>query len=855
MSKILPIVRPTPPRLFHLAGDLAFHDACQDDPVRKLILRNIQADCRAYETVIPPGCIRLVPDSPHPFHQLYITFYEAMRAAALIEQYAFAWKFTGNDRWLNAAKRWLNAAVGWEHSNRIEEHFYSANRYMHAFAIALDLLDKELTVAENDRVTQRLIEIMQRWWPKVDSDRHNPKAGHHPVVDNAHFGTAALALLGKTPQAAEWIAAVLDRFRVGLLPNGCGPDGAPYDGPSFWGGENMWRIQFMEALLNVTGIDLYREFPNVIFKPLHWLRYHIAAPARIANVSYDAPNANILTGDGQLQHISPILLKLAQLAGDKELRDFALADQRMGRIFRYGDGVKNSAAECMVAWGPYAYMFYDPICSRWRRQKHLALARVFRGATGRRDEAVMRTGWEQSAVVALIRGNDGSGGHGTCQLHLQWTGHPLLREICCAEAQPFSAGAQVQVGGQPETYGIIESLIKRDDGHRITVDSPRTKQEYRLIHGEHPVVIAAARLKPRGVQGLQENGIRFVRLSGADYLQYPREPYFNPDAGRLRLRVRIDKRIPTAVPACILFGVGGFTGAAGNSFAVGFFGDDRLAFRVTNQQWLTVWNKLPARTGRLRPGKWHDIVIRWGGLNDSRAACFTELELDGIRHRVDDPAKFSALKSGAQGLAHGGKPSVFRCRPNTVLSFGGAVQAPGTAIPCDIAAIEMHCANRKHFSVAADRILSIETGSGPLTWSVKPAKAGRVRAGRAILAAGRQIIALLAAFPRNLKLNRIYVPYAPTGFAAGSRKSFRPARATASACIVAGAHDASVLALVFAEAGAKPHIAPTDRGFDLAIGRKIHHVAVNCDGKDLLHIISCGSRNSKANDRRRHNYG
>ena len=311
-----------------MADDPEFRFARADDPVRKRILGNILRDCRLYESVTPPRRIGEVPNSPHPFHQLYVTFYEAMRATTLIEHYAYAWKFTGNKRWLAQAKKWLLAATGWEHSDRLEEHFYSANRYMHAFAVALDVLADELTPSQNDRVVNCLIQIMKRWWPDVNSLRHNPTAGHHPVVDNAHFGTAALALLGKTPQATEWVQAVIDRFHAALLPNGCGPDGAPCDGSSFWGGENMWRIHFMDALLNVTGIDLYREYPKIISQPLYWLRYHIAAPAHITSARYYPPNANTLAGC-QLNRISPAILKLAQLAGDKELRDFALTDPQM----------------------------------------------------------------------------------------------------------------------------------------------------------------------------------------------------------------------------------------------------------------------------------------------------------------------------------------------------------------------------------------------------------------------------------------------------------------------------------------------------------------------------------------------
>ena len=71
-----------------------------------------------------------------------------MQATALIENYAFAWRLTGNKKWLARARQWLAAAATWPHGDEIEEHFYTANRYMQAFALALDLLDEVLTHAE-----------------------------------------------------------------------------------------------------------------------------------------------------------------------------------------------------------------------------------------------------------------------------------------------------------------------------------------------------------------------------------------------------------------------------------------------------------------------------------------------------------------------------------------------------------------------------------------------------------------------------------------------------------------------------------------------------------------------------------
>lgn len=275
----------------------------------------------------------LYPGSPHLFHQLDVTFTAGMEVTALIEQDRFAWCMTRDVRWLKLARVWLQAALRWEPRDRVEEHFYTANRYMQSLAVALDWLAGAATEAEEQAIVQCLIKLMERWWPDVHAQRHSQAGGHHAVVDNGHFGVAALQLLDRRPPAAEWVAAVLDRFRAAIMPFGCGPDGEPADGPLFWPLENMWMLHFAEALRNVTGLDLYREFPERVRRPLLWIRYHLAPPARPVSATYADPNAQVLNGVGytQMDAISPVLLRLAQDNGDAALRE-----PRLGRVLRAG---------------------------------------------------------------------------------------------------------------------------------------------------------------------------------------------------------------------------------------------------------------------------------------------------------------------------------------------------------------------------------------------------------------------------------------------------------------------------------------------------------------------------------------
>ena len=377
----IPVIRHERPRLFRSTDDPGFEYKTPADPVRRRILSNLLADCELYAGQRPWLRVPRRAHSPHPNHQLYLTFYTAMQATALIENYAFAWRLTGDVRWLGRARAWLRAAARWDHGDYVEEHFYTANRYMHAFALALDLMDEVLPDAEKRQVRDSLVVLLDRWWPYVDKQRHSRAGGHHTVVDYGHFGVSAVHLLGEHPQAEAWVQAVIDRFRNGILPHGCGPHGEPVDGPTFWGFENLWLLHFADALRNVTGIDLLCEVPARLRLPLNWFRAHWTVPRKIPNQLYYSINANIVLG-GQLNVNSPVLLRLAQEAGDGRLRDVALADPRLGRLFRFGAGVKGSTAECMISYGPYAYCYYDPAFRSTRARRVTSLAGRFDMYTG-----------------------------------------------------------------------------------------------------------------------------------------------------------------------------------------------------------------------------------------------------------------------------------------------------------------------------------------------------------------------------------------------------------------------------------------------------------------------------------------
>ena len=366
------------------------------------------------------------------------------------------------------------------------------------------------------------------------------KAGTTPSSTTATSAWPPSTCWASTPRRRHGYRAVIDRFRAAILPHGCGPSGEPVDGPSFWPWENLWLLQFADALRNVTGIDLTREVPARFRRPLTWFRAHWAAPRKIADQLYYPANANVLLGT-QLNACSPALLRLAQEAGDEALRDAALADPRLGRLYRFGAGVKGSTAECMIAYGPYAYCYCDPAFRPSRPRRAAPLARRFSARAGR--SAVMRSGHGSEAAILCVSGYDGGVAHGFMDLHVQWAGHPVLRTISAAEAQPVSCGSLPCVGGQNEIVAVPGGLESAGPWQRAARRRPAHRAGVLAVDRGDPGSGGGPAAVGRGGCGAVDgSGGALFRLSGGDAMQYEAGPWFRADGGRLRMRFRLRGR-------------------------------------------------------------------------------------------------------------------------------------------------------------------------------------------------------------------------------------------------------------------------------------------------------------------------
>jgi hypothetical protein len=343
------------------------------------------------------------------------------------------------------------------------------------------------------------------------------------------------------------------------------------------------------------------------------------------------------------------------------------------------------------------------------------------------------------------------------------------------------------------------------------------------------VLVAAARLKPRGVRLLDGDDRRFVRLDGSDYLQYERAPHFNPDEGQVRMVVRLTA--PGAGRTLFHVATGGGLNA-GSSMLLAFADDGGLTFEVQSQMWHPVRVRPAGEKAPLADGAWHELVMRWGGLNKEEGKPFIELAVDGRAARQDDPAEFREVKSNAQGLAPRASGRTFRIRPNTCLAFGARVQT-GSGTACDVAEIEVRCPGRRPLVERFEAGLTQERGSGPLAWAFTPVEVLRCGGAAAVLKAGARRMRLLGAWPATLGFEHRVEPVAQSGFAAGSLKRFGKDVARRSSVIIASAGDTPVLVVAFAGGGARAAVHQKGGGFRLRVGRRDWRFKVHTGGRIL----------------------
>jgi hypothetical protein len=183
-----------------------------------------------------------------------------------IAEAAFAYKITGDKKYLEAAKKYMDAAVSydvWGYSYNKPNVDLAAGHLLYGMGWAYDLLYHDLTTAEQEKYRNKLIKHARLLY-----DYFKPKSGksyaysqNHTFIPVTGLAIAAYALMGETPEAKDWAAtsrAIYDR-----VLSTYSEDGYYYEGMEYWIFSTPWLVHYMDAQKHSTGEDLYKTTPGL----------------------------------------------------------------------------------------------------------------------------------------------------------------------------------------------------------------------------------------------------------------------------------------------------------------------------------------------------------------------------------------------------------------------------------------------------------------------------------------------------------------------------------------------------------------------------------------------------------------
>lgn len=438
------------PRLYFNPSELPALRARRANGRSAAIWHNLQTEADALLNHAPRSRW-IAPVKPDPrYENLYDRFYAIMDDLAITEHLAFAYALSGDNRYGEAARTWTLASCRIWSSEADSEpdggKAYAVCRLLKGVSVGFDCAFDRFTDAEKQEIRMVLHRIARTYHDGYFSrpEYAGPQFHtHHAIVEYASFGITALTLLDEVEEASGWLGSVIEKFKRDLLPFGLATDGAQIEGGSFWASTMQYRLLFMDALLRVTGIDLFTPFePN--------LSAELALASVATGCDGDAPrdHASILFQPyyAQLDYYSPVLLGLAKFYDRPLLRRLALWDKTLGCRQRTRAVTPNGEA-LSFSFGGYAYVWYTD--GPTRVPDHQRRAWWFPSV----DEAYLRSGWEPDGIVVGVKQGElvvHAGGTPVLVEPLAWKKPESVRPVC--SVTETTTTAEIQCGNHDDDF-------------------------------------------------------------------------------------------------------------------------------------------------------------------------------------------------------------------------------------------------------------------------------------------------------------------------------------------------------------------------------------------------------------------
>src|SRR5258706_688388 len=388
------------PRLYFAQSDLPHLRNLRNHGLHKKIWHNVRASADWCLTMAPRKAL-IFPVSSHPIYEnLYDRFYAIMRELAVTEHLAFAYAFSGDKRYGDAARQWTLASCrAWQHEADSEPDgakAYAVMRLLKGVALAYDVAYDRFADDERQEIRDTLRRIGEKYYRGYFTTATIAGPGfhtHHAIVEWSSFGVTALALLGEVPEAKNWLDATVKKFERHLLPTGLAPDGAQVEGATFWASTMQYRMFFMDPLRRVTGRDLFAEFPGTMNADVALA----SIAARNQSVNCQPHQSVILAPSyGQLDYYAPVLLFLAREYRRPICQHLALWDQSLGRIQRTRF-ITPHGEPLLFELGGYAFLWFDASVPPQSGDEKLSWS--FPSV----DEAYLRASWKPDDLLVGVR--------------------------------------------------------------------------------------------------------------------------------------------------------------------------------------------------------------------------------------------------------------------------------------------------------------------------------------------------------------------------------------------------------------------------------------------------------------------
>lgn len=179
-----------------------------------------------------------------------------------------AWRMTEDTRYLEPAVLLISRTVDWDPhgSTGVWENDHSTQAFLHAYSVAYDTfgvaLPSELRASLRENIAARCQDIYEFLNPfhkkQLSCGWMGDPANNHAWFVAEAMGLGGLALWDEHPDARKWVALAAQLHTGAFFPYG-DSEGGWHEGIDYWSYSFLFTFEFLDALLDTTGIDLYQH--------------------------------------------------------------------------------------------------------------------------------------------------------------------------------------------------------------------------------------------------------------------------------------------------------------------------------------------------------------------------------------------------------------------------------------------------------------------------------------------------------------------------------------------------------------------------------------------------------------------